>query len=59
MTEQKKHDDAQDKVRAVQDEIRRDANRDMPGDREPLPPGTLPGVPDRSHGDENRDPEQK
>jgi hypothetical protein len=59
MTEQKKQNDAADRVRAVQDEIRRDANRDMPGGREALKPGTLPGPPDQAHGDENRDPQRK
>jgi hypothetical protein len=59
MTEQNKHNQPSDKIRAVQDDIRRVANSDMPGNREALRPGTLPGPPDQPHGDENRDPKRK
>ena len=59
MTEQNKHSQTLDKIHAVQDEMRRIANSDMPGNREALPPGTLPGPPDQPHGDENRDPKRE
>ena len=43
------------KVQEVQDENREEANRDMPGRRAALPPGTLRRSPREPQGDENRD----
>ena len=43
------------KVRAVKDEIVTDTNRDMPGGRAALPPGTLEHTETKPHADEHRD----
>lgn len=55
MTIDDKDQDRTKRVRGVQEEIAREANRDMPGNRAPLPPGTFRGPPSGPQSDENRD----
>ena len=48
-------DEAAKKVQAVKDEITREADRTMPGQRAALPPGSLQRRPVDNQSDEHRD----
>ena len=55
MTIEDKDGDRAKRIRGVQEEIARDGNREMPGSRAPLPPGTFRDAPAGPQSDENRD----
>jgi hypothetical protein len=55
MTQSNDAADAARKVQAVEDEIIREADRTMPGERAALPPGSLQRRPVDNQSDEHRD----